>query len=183
MSSTVYKKYIEQLFLDELSGVLWADGIALPCVIGRAGVAAVGEKREGDFKTPSGSFALRCCYYRPDRITSPPVTALPLIALTPEDGWCDDPAHKLYNRQVKLPFSGRHEKLWREDNVYDLVIPLGYNDGVAAPVIAGAGSAIFLHLMRGDGVGTEGCIALHCEDLLKILAGATRLTHAVITSK
>jgi L,D-peptidoglycan transpeptidase YkuD (ErfK/YbiS/YcfS/YnhG family) len=145
------------------------------CRIGRAGVAAPGEKREGDLKTPSGSFALRCVYYRPDRMPAP-TTALPVIALTPADGWCDDPAHPLYNHPVKLPFAGRHEVLWRDDSVYDLIVPLGYNDGVDGPIIPGAGSAIFMHLMREDGVGTEGCVALGREDLLALLAVATRDT-------
>lgn len=148
---------------------LQANNRLVACRIGREGIAAVGEKREGDLKTPSGSFALRCVYYRPDRMEAPK-TALPVIALTPEDGWCDDPAHPLYNQFVKLPFDGRHEKLWREDHVYDLIIPLGYNDGVESPIIAGAGSAIFMHLMREDGVGTEGCIALKRDDLLELLA-------------
>ncbi len=155
-------------------------GRAIACTIGRAGIAAAGEKREGDLKTPSGSFTLRCCYYRPDRISPPPVTSLKLIALTPEDGWCDDPSHPLYNQPVKLPFEGRHEKLWREDHVYDLIIPLGYNDGVDGPIIPGAGSAIFLHLMREDGVGTEGCIALGRADLLGLLAGFGPETMVVV---
>jgi L,D-peptidoglycan transpeptidase YkuD (ErfK/YbiS/YcfS/YnhG family) len=152
----------------------------LRCRIGRAGIAAVGEKREGDLKTPSGSFALRCVYYRPDRM-QPPKTSLPVIALTPEDGWCDDPAHPMYNRPVKLPFDGRHEKLWREDCVYDLIIPLGYNDGAdeagnPTPIISGAGSAIFMHLMREDGVGTEGCVALELVDLLAVVGEVTKET-------
>lgn len=145
------------------------------CTIGRGGIAGLNEKREGDLKTPSGSFALRAVYYRPDRVSAPH-TALPLIALTPMDGWCDDPEHALYNQPVKLPFEGRHEKLWRDDHVYDLIIPLGYNDGVDGPIIAGAGSAIFMHLMREDGVGTEGCIALKLPDLLEVLALANKAT-------
>jgi L,D-peptidoglycan transpeptidase YkuD (ErfK/YbiS/YcfS/YnhG family) len=157
----------------------------LRCRIGRAGIAAVGEKREGDLKTPSGSFALRCVYYRPDRMEAPK-TSLPVIALTPEDGWCDDSAHPLYNRPVKLPFAGRHEKLWREDHVYDLIIPLGYNDGAdeagnPTPIIPGAGSAIFMHLMRADGVGTEGCVALGLGDLLEVLENCD--TDAVVEVK
>jgi L,D-peptidoglycan transpeptidase YkuD (ErfK/YbiS/YcfS/YnhG family) len=149
------------------------DGKIYNCTIGRGGIAAAGEKREGDLKTPSGMFPLRCVYYRPDRM-APPKTALPLIALTPADGWCDDPAHPLYNQPVKLPFPARHEKLWREDAVYDLIVPLGYNDGMDAeghgcPIIPGAGSAIFMHLMREDGVGTEGCVALKREDLRELL--------------
>ena len=139
------------------------------CRIGRAGIAPLGEKREGDLRTPSGRFVMRRVYYRPDRVPAP-TTALPVIALTPEDGWCDDPSHAAYNLPVKRPFAGRHEQLWREDHVYDYVIPLGYNDGVDSPIIPGAGSAIFMHLMRADGVGTEGCIALSRADLLELLA-------------
>lgn len=140
-------------------------GISYACTIGRGGIAATGEKREGDLKTPTGSFPLRRCYYRADRMETPD-TELELIALTPDCGWCDDPAHPMYNQFVKLPFEGRHEKLWREDHVYDFIIPLGYNDG---PIVPGAGSAIFLHLMREDGVGTEGCVALKKADLLALL--------------
>lgn len=152
------------------------NGREFACRIGRAGLAAAGEKREGDLKTPCGRFALRCVYYRPDRVARPK-TALPVIALTPEDGWCDDPAHALYNQFVKLPFEGRHEKLWREDHVYDVIVPLGYNDG---PIVPGAGSAIFMHLMREDGVGTEGCVALKREDLVEVLAQVTADSVVVI---
>ncbi|MDX2094628.1 MAG: L,D-transpeptidase family protein [Alphaproteobacteria bacterium] len=159
---------------------LEAEGKRYACRIGRAGLAAVGEKREGDLKTPRGSFALRGCYYRPDRIAPPLQTALPLMPLTPEDGWCDDPAHALYNQPVKLPFAARHEKLWRADGIYDLIIPLGYNDGIDAPVITGAGSAIFMHVMREDGAGTEGCIALAQADLLEVLRRVTPQTRLVI---
>lgn len=178
---------------------LEAGGKIYACRIGRGGVATAGNKREGDLKTPSGSFALRAVYYRPDRL-APPATTLPIIALTPEDGWCDDATHPLYNHPVKLtpPFvppapinppacggdggglTPRHEKLWREDAVYDLIVPLGYNDGVDAPIVAGAGSAIFMHLMREDGIGTEGCIALKREDLLEILAAVTPQTRVVV---
>ena len=136
---------------------------ALECTIGRGGITS--DKREGDLATPRGSFPLRACYYRPDRLDAPQ-TGLPLIALTPEDGWCDAPADPHYNQPVKLPFSASHEKLWRDEPVYDLIIPLGYNDG---PIVPGKGSAIFLHLMRDDGVGTEGCIALKRADLLALL--------------
>jgi L,D-peptidoglycan transpeptidase YkuD (ErfK/YbiS/YcfS/YnhG family) len=144
------------------------------CTIGRGGIATA--KREGDLATPTGRFPLRGGYYRPDRITPPP-TALPLAALTPQDGWCDDPAHPLYNQSVKLPFAAHHETLWREDHVYDLIIPLGYNDG---PITPGLGSAIFLHLMRTDGVGTEGCIAVERETLLALLPRLSVQTQMVI---
>lgn len=144
-------------------GKLHVGAKAYACTIGRNGITA--EKREGDLATPIGTFPLRVCYYRPDRMTAP-VTNLPLIALTPEDGWCDDVNHPLYNQPVKLPFDGRHEKLWREDHVYDIIIPMGYNDD---PIVAGRGSAIFMHLMRPDGVGTEGCVAVARETMLALL--------------
>jgi L,D-peptidoglycan transpeptidase YkuD (ErfK/YbiS/YcfS/YnhG family) len=155
-----------------------AAGKTYSCKVGRAGIAAPHEKREGDLKTPSGSFLMRGCFYRPDRITlSPYFTHLPLTALTPEDGWCDDPSHPLYNQPIKRPFGARYELLWREDHVYDLIIPLGYND---APPVSGLGSAIFMHLMRPDGVGTEGCIALAYDDLLELLPRFSTETRVVI---
>ena len=134
------------------------------------------DKREGDAATPAGSFLLRACYYRPDRVT-PPATALPLLALQPDDGWCDDPTHPLYNKPVKLPFAASHEILWREDHCYDLIIPLSYNDD---PAISGKGSAIFLHLMHDDGSPTAGCVALRKHDLLALLPKLSPSTTLVI---
>lgn len=150
--------------------ILQAGKACYACAIGRAGLTA--DKREGDLMTPAGRFPLRFCYYRPDRMAAPE-TGLPLIPLEPDDGWCDDPAHPLYNQPVKLPFEASHEKLWREDHLYDLIVPLGYNDD---PVIPGKGSAIFLHIMRDDGVGTEGCVAVKKEDLLALLNAASTRT-------
>ena len=84
-------------------------------------------------------------------------------------GWCDDMGHPDYNRRVALPFPASHERLWREDHVYDLIVVLGYNDD---PVIPEKGSAIFLHLAREDFSPTEGCIACARDDLLALLCGA-----------
>ena len=135
-----------------------------PCVLGRGGIVV--DKREGDGGTPVGRFPLRRLLYRPDR-ESAIATGLPILPLSEHLGWCDDPddaAH--YNRLVRLPFGSRHERLWREDGLYDLVIELGYND---APPVPGRGSAIFLHLARPDRTPTEGCVALARDDLLAAL--------------
>jgi L,D-peptidoglycan transpeptidase YkuD (ErfK/YbiS/YcfS/YnhG family) len=140
-----------------------ADGRSFACALGKAGARA--DKREGDGASPLGRFGLRQVLYRPDREPIPQ-TGLPVRALTPADGWCDDPAVGDYNGMVRLPCPHRHERLWREDHVYDLIVVVGYND---APVIAGHGSAIFLHLAREDYAPTEGCIAFSREDLLAIL--------------
>lgn len=157
-------------------GKLVAGGITYDCLLGRGGLSA--DKREGDLMTPIGRFPMRWCYYRPDRL-APPETGLPLLAIEPDDGWCDDPQHPLYNQPVKLPFDASHEKLWRDDGLYDLIIPLGYNDD---PVEAGKGSAIFLHIKRDDGVGTEGCVALAREHVLALLKQVTTQTVVVINA-
>lgn len=133
-------------------------------VLGRSGVVA--EKREGDGGTPAGRHPLRRVFYRPDR-RAPPITGLPVAALAPDDGWCDDPADPAYNRPVKLPFAASHEMLWRDDPLYDLILVVGHND---APPRPGLGSAIFVHLQRPDRGPTAGCVALEAGDLDRLLA-------------
>ena len=144
-------------------GWLTIPGGRMRCALGRSGLT--GEKREGDGATPIGVFPLRELLYRPDRL-SPPETGLPIRPIAPADGWCDDPADPAYNRPVALPYGGRHEELWRADGLYDLVVPLGYNDD---PVRPGLGSAIFVHVAHADYAPTEGCIALALADLTALL--------------
>jgi L,D-peptidoglycan transpeptidase YkuD (ErfK/YbiS/YcfS/YnhG family) len=146
------------------------------CAIGKGGVSST--KREGDGATPLGTFSLRGCWYRADRMDAPK-TQLPLRIIHENDGWCDDPKSSDYNRHVKLPFQFSHEMLWRDDQVYDLIVPLGYNDEKPIP---GKGSAIFLHLAHPDYRGTEGCIALVKQDLLELLPHLTVKTSIAIQS-
>ena len=136
-----------------------------PCILGRGGVISAEQKREGDGASPLGIWPMRRVFYRPDRLNRPE-TALPIVPLTPRDGWCDSPEHPLYNRPVRLPFEASHEQLWREDHVYDVIVELGHND---APVRANYGSAIFMHLMRDDKKPTQGCIALDPADMSEML--------------
>lgn len=136
------------------------------CAIGRSGVRRV--KLEGDGATPGGRFLLREAMYRPDRIARPR-TRLALRALSPEDGWCDDPADAAYNRFVRLPYPARCESLWRADALYDLLIVVGYND---APVMPGRGSAIFIHVAAPDYAATQGCVAIALPDLQNLAASA-----------
>lgn len=138
----------------------------LRCALGPAGVRC--DKREGDGATPTGRFLLRRVLYRPDRLPAP-VTGLPVAALTPEDGWCDDPSDAAYNRPVRLPFPARHERLWRDDGVYDVIVVIGHNDD---PPLPGRGSAVFLHVARPDYAPTEGCVALALPDLVAVLVQA-----------
>jgi L,D-peptidoglycan transpeptidase YkuD (ErfK/YbiS/YcfS/YnhG family) len=136
------------------------------CAIGRTGIRRV--KLEGDGATPAGRFLLREAMYWPDRIPRPR-TRLALRALSPEDGWCDDPADAAYNRFVRLPYPARCESLWRADALYDLLIVVGYND---APVTPGRGSAIFIHVAAPDYAATQGCVAIALPDLQNLAASA-----------
>ncbi len=132
--------------------------------LGRGGIRA--DKSEGDGATPVGLLPLRRVLYRADRGRAP-ACAVPMEPLAPDDGWCDDPTHRDYNRMVRLPHPARHERLWRDDAVYDLIGVLGWND---APVVRGRGSAIFLHVARPDFAPTEGCVALPEAVLRQVLA-------------
>lgn len=140
-------------------------GRDVACTLGRGGVRL--DKREGDGATPVGRFPFRRFYWRPDRFAAVPASGLPGEALTQAHGWCDAPDDPAYNRPVTLPYAGRHEKLWRADALYDVIVVLGHND---APVVPHAGSAIFMHLRRDDGGPTDGCVGLARDDLLALLA-------------
>jgi L,D-peptidoglycan transpeptidase YkuD (ErfK/YbiS/YcfS/YnhG family) len=146
------------------NGVLSWPGGSARAACGTGGVRA--DKREGDHASPAGTFPLLSVLYRPDRLAAPR-TALPLAALTPADGWVDEPADRNYNRLVALPYPASHEELWRADALYDLIVVIGYN---MDPVVPGKGSAIFLHVARPDYAGTEGCIAV-ARNVLVSLSG------------
>ena len=143
-------------------------GRTVRCALGPAGVVAGESKREGDGASPIGVWPVRQVLYRADR-RPPPVTALPVSAIAPDDGWCDDPADANYNRPVRLPYAASAERMWREDHLYDLVLVVGHNDD---PVVPGAGSAIFLHQARPDFGPTQGCVALTPADVEALLAAA-----------
>jgi L,D-peptidoglycan transpeptidase YkuD (ErfK/YbiS/YcfS/YnhG family) len=145
-------------------GRLLMPGSSMKCALGRGGIRP--RKREGDGATPAGVFDIRRLFYRPDRL-QPPATLLPVTPLAPNFGWCDDPASPRYNQLVRLPFQKSHEKMWRSDNLYDIVVELGFND---SPVIRGQGSAIFLHVAGPDYAPTEGCIAVSLDDMHHLAA-------------
>jgi L,D-peptidoglycan transpeptidase YkuD (ErfK/YbiS/YcfS/YnhG family) len=133
--------------------------------LGPAGVIEAEAKREGDGATPLGVWPMLRVLYRPDRGAAPE-TALPVGAIKPDDGWCDDPSDPNYNRPVTLPYPASCEALWREDGLYDIVVILAHNDD---PPVPGMGSAIFLHCAKPDYSPTQGCVALAKADLLELL--------------
>ena len=160
---------IWQLRKQEQGYVLTSGQIEYPCLIGKNGLIEAARKREGDGATPKGCWPLRALLYRSDKIDKrrfPSKMAMPLRAIRIDDGWCDDANAPHYNRLVRLPFSGSHEKLWRGDGLYDLILPMGYND---SPPQAGKGSAIFLHCADTATKHTKGCLALCHRDLFNLL--------------
>jgi L,D-peptidoglycan transpeptidase YkuD (ErfK/YbiS/YcfS/YnhG family) len=126
-----------------------------PVVIGRNGFAPAGEKREGDGRTPSGVYALRLAFGREPVIK----TGLVYRQATADDIWVDDVHSGLYNRWTILPTSAAsYENMLRPDGLYDLGAVIEYNTD---PVVAGYGSAIFMHIWRDHGrKPTAGCVAL-----------------------
>jgi L,D-peptidoglycan transpeptidase YkuD (ErfK/YbiS/YcfS/YnhG family) len=156
------------------SALGWASlgGKRWRCVLGAGGVRE--DKVEGDAATPVGEFPLRRIYFRNDRLVLPKVR-LPARPIAEHDGWCDDPRSPTYNRLVHTPNEWSHEKMWREDGLYDLVVVVGYNDD---PPEGEWGSAIFLHVAREDMTPTRGCVAFGRDDLMELvplLTPATRL--------
>lgn len=132
---------------------------------GRNGFARTDEKREGDGKTPAGTFSLESAFgYAPDINTR-----LVYRQATKNDIWVDDPASGDYNKWVRKgeTTASSFEEMKRNDNLYRYGIVTGYN---LHPVIKGRGSAIFLHVWRGKGKPTAGCIAMAEKDIIEILA-------------
>ncbi len=156
-------------------GIIVAGSTVVACALGRSGVLA--SKREGDGATPAGTWPLRGVYVRRDRVGRPS-TALPVTAIDPGLGWSDDPRDPFYNRPVRLPRAYRHERMWRDDGLYDLVVVLGHNNSPPAP---GMGSAVFLHLARPDYAPTEGCVAVAPGDMLRLLPRLGPSTRLVVS--
>jgi L,D-peptidoglycan transpeptidase YkuD (ErfK/YbiS/YcfS/YnhG family) len=158
-------------------GILRCGALVLPCALGRSGVTHL--KREGDGATPAGRHRLLSLYARPDRVLGPR-SGVPGRAMRREDGWCEDPRDGRYNRPIRLPAKSGHDRMWREDHLYDIVGVLDWN---FAPRIRGRGSAIFLHLCRPGFGPTAGCIALRGGDLQRLLAAAGRRPEFLVAAK
>jgi len=121
--------------------------------------------REGDAKTPLGQYRLRFGFYRADRLPKP-ISDLTFRPLREDDGWCDAPDDPAYNRFIRLPYPASHEKLWRDDGAYDIILVMSHND---SPPVPHLGSAVFIHIAQPDDRQTLGCIALAPEDMVKLL--------------
>ena len=145
------------------SGYLKYKKFKFRCALGKAGIK--NKTKEGDNITPKGTYKAIKLFYRTDKI-SKIKTIIKKFKIKKNMGWCDDPRSKFYNKEIKLPSLYSHEKLYRKDNIYDLVVVLNYN---FKPIIKNKGSAIFIHVTNKY-KSTQGCIALKKEDLIKLLS-------------
>ena len=152
-------------------GWLAAGPFRIACAIGPAGVVRL--KREGDGGTPAGRFALLWGYYRPDR-PRPDAGGAPLKPLRRDQGWCEDPQGRNYNRPVRAPSRDATDRMWRQDALYDLVFVLDQNFSRRAK---GRGSAIFFHIASADLSPTAGCVAISAADMRRL---APRLARGAV---
>jgi L,D-peptidoglycan transpeptidase YkuD (ErfK/YbiS/YcfS/YnhG family) len=144
-------------------GWLTAAGLTIPVALGRGGIKA--DKREGDGGTPRGTFQPRQLWWRADRHPRPK-THLPIRAIRPEDGWCEDPSSRHYNQAIRLEGDRGGDRLTRDDHLYDFIIEIDHN---TSPCVAGRGSAVFLHLARADFSPTAGCVSMTRSAMLRLL--------------
>ena len=144
----------KKLFLNEYK---------IKCAIGKRGIG--NKKKEGDQITPKGKFKIKTILYRKDRVSNfkSKIVKLPIQK---NMGWCDDPYSNYYNKLIRFPFKYTAEKLYRKDNIYDIVLVLNYN---LNPTIKNKGSAIFIHVARRNYKLTKGCVAVSKKDLKKIV--------------
>jgi hypothetical protein len=156
------------------SGYLKYNNLKFRCALGKAGVES--RKQEGDNVTPKGTFKIVKIYYRSDRIKKISSKFRP-IKITKNMGWCDDPNSKNYNQLIKLPTKYGHEKLYKKNNVYDLIVVLNYNMN---PIIKNKGSAIFIHVAKKKYKKTAGCIALKKIHLLNLIKKIKKNTKVII---
>ena len=152
------------------SGYLEYKDLKFRCALGKAGIKR--KKIEGDNITPIGTFRINNIYYRRDHIKKI-FSKFKLIEIKKNMGWCDDPKSKQYNQLIRLPYKYKHEKLYRKDNIYDLILVLNYN---TRPILKNKGSAIFIHVATKNYRKTAGCIALKKKHLIRLVERINKKT-------
>ena len=146
----------------------------IKCAIGKRGIGK--KRKEGDLITPKGTFKTKFILFRKDRIKKIK-TSLKKYEITKNMGWCDDIKSKEYNKLIKIPFKFKFERLFRKDNIYDIILVLNYNMN---PIKKNRGSATFIHISRKNYKSTKGCIAIKKVQLLQILKDIKKNTKVKI---
>jgi len=135
----------------------------IKCAVGKRGIGI--KKKEGDLITPKGEYKIQFILYRKDRVKNLKTNIRKLV-IDKKYGWCDDPKSKKYNKLIKYPFNFSSEKMYRKDNIYDIIGVLNFN---MDPVRKGKGSAIFIHVATKYFKHTKGCVAIRKDKLIKLI--------------
>ena len=146
----------------------------LRCSIGKSGISS--KKKEGDFKTPKGTFKFKYIFYRKDRIIKLR-SKLKKVVIKKNMGWCDDVNSRYYNKKITFPFNSHAEKLWLKNNIYDIILVLDYNFN---PIIKNKGSAIFLHLAKINYPPTKGCVAINKKNMRLLVSKLDKKSKLII---
>ena len=124
-------------------------------------------KTEGDGRSPAGVFSLPTAFGYDAAWRER--TRLPFVAVGPNDLFVEDPDSSLYNQHVRLDHAPttaweRKQQMRQHDPAHRLEILVGHN--TAPNVVAGAGSAIFIHVWRNGGdATTAGCTSMSDGDV------------------
>jgi L,D-peptidoglycan transpeptidase YkuD (ErfK/YbiS/YcfS/YnhG family) len=145
-------------------GFLRAGKLVFPCALGRGGITAA--KREGDGGTPLAAMRILAGYFRDDQFAGARRTRLEMRPIGPDLGWCEVPQDRNYNRPVRIPYGASHERMRRDDRLYDVCLVLDWN---IRPRLRGRGSAIFFHLARPGFTPTQGCVAVEARTMARLL--------------
>ena len=144
------------------------------CAIGKRGI---GKKlKEGDQITPRGTFKIEKILYRQDKLNYLR-SVIKKTSIKKNMGWCDDPKSKDYNKLIKYPFNYKSEKLYRSNNIYDIILVLNFN---MHPIKKNKGSAIFIHISNNKYSPTQGCIAIKKKELIKLIKFINKKTKIII---
>ncbi|MFF5206919.1 L,D-transpeptidase [Streptosporangium sp. NPDC000396] len=130
--------------------------------LGKSGIAPPGQKREGDGRTPSGTYGFDFMFgVKPD-----PGVKFPYRQAFSYDKWSDDPTSPLYNQWVDSRHAnpGASSENMMNPPAYDYGAVIDYNTKNRTPHL---GSAIFLHVSTGG--PTAGCVSLPVDELLQLL--------------
>ena len=134
------------------------------------------KKKEGDLITPLGTYKINQLFYRKDRVKKL-FTKIKKIEIKKNMGWCNDSKSSRYNKLIRYPFKFNSEKLYRKDNIYDIILVLNYNTN---PIKKNKGSAIFIHVAKKKFEKTEGCLAISKKQLKEIVKFINKKTKVKI---
>lgn len=167
-------------------------GEPISVVLGRSGLgwgrglhSSAGEsgpiKHEGDGRSPAGVFSLGTAFGHASADEARWLS-LPYLPATDDLECVDDPASSHYNQLLYRSVADRvdwssAEQMRRKDALYRWGVFVGHN---VAPVSAGSGSCIFLHVWRGPGTATVGCTAGEETEMKALFGWLDPSKHPVI---